>query len=215
MATEAGVRGVAGSRAPHGFELPIGGLLLRSSLHLRRRWPHLQLHHDGGFPVGAGRLRAPQHHRLRQLLEDLRVGDSEGQLPECEPGEPLRINVLFKHIQRMLTADSTVMAETGDSWFHCQELRLPDDCGVRVPNVVRVHRLVGGAGCGGEVGDGRIGTGTGRRRSGGSDIEESLERKEFRAELTLCSIIFLEMITFSLSISIWGLRQTIKFKKKK
>ena len=53
----------------------------------------------------------------------------EGQPPECEPGEPLRVNVLFKHIQRMLTADSAVMAETGDSWFHCQKLRLPDGCG--------------------------------------------------------------------------------------
>ena len=53
----------------------------------------------------------------------------EGQPPQCEPGEPLRVNVLFKHIQRMLTADSAVMAETGDSWFNCQKLRLPDGCG--------------------------------------------------------------------------------------
>ncbi|CAN6169335.1 unnamed protein product [Urochloa humidicola] len=52
-----------------------------------------------------------------------------GQPPECEPGEPLRVNVLFKHIQKMLTADSAVIAETGDSWFNCQKLRLPDGCG--------------------------------------------------------------------------------------
>ena len=60
----------------------------------------------------------------------------EGQPPECEPGEPLRVNVLFKHIQRMLTADSTVMAETGDSWSNCQELRLPDGCGVRTVVII-------------------------------------------------------------------------------
>ncbi|KAL5989572.1 Pyruvate decarboxylase 1 [Asimina triloba] len=43
--------------------------------------------------------------------------------------EPIRVNVLFKHIQGMLTGDTAVIAETGDSWFNCQKLRLPKDCG--------------------------------------------------------------------------------------
>ncbi|CAM0151610.1 unnamed protein product [Urochloa decumbens] len=58
-----------------------------------------------------------------------RIFVPDGQPPESEAGEPLRVNVLFKHIQRMLTADSAVIAETGDSWFNCQKLRLPDGCG--------------------------------------------------------------------------------------
>ncbi|KAL6657253.1 hypothetical protein ACP70R_005033 [Stipagrostis hirtigluma subsp. patula] len=58
-----------------------------------------------------------------------RIFVPEGQPPECEPREPLRVNVLFKHIQRMLTGDSAVIAETGDSWFNCQKLRLPEGCG--------------------------------------------------------------------------------------
>nr|CAB3459057.1 unnamed protein product [Digitaria exilis] len=58
-----------------------------------------------------------------------RIFVPEGQLPESEPGEPLRVNVLFKHIQAMLTPDTAVMAETGDSWFNCQKLRLPEGCG--------------------------------------------------------------------------------------
>ncbi|PUZ73575.1 hypothetical protein GQ55_2G485300 [Panicum hallii var. hallii] len=58
-----------------------------------------------------------------------RIFVPEGQPAECEAGEPLRVNVLFKHIQRMLSGDSAVMAETGDSWFNCQKLRLPDGCG--------------------------------------------------------------------------------------
>lgn len=58
-----------------------------------------------------------------------RIFVPDGQPPQCEAGEPLRVNVLFKHIQRMLTGDSAVMAETGDSWFNCQKLRLPDGCG--------------------------------------------------------------------------------------
>ncbi|XVF40377.1 hypothetical protein PTKIN_Ptkin01aG0108500 [Pterospermum kingtungense] len=43
--------------------------------------------------------------------------------------EPLRVNVLFKHIKEMLSGDSAVIAETGDSWFNCQKLRLPKNCG--------------------------------------------------------------------------------------
>uniref|UniRef100_M8B9R4 pyruvate decarboxylase n=1 Tax=Aegilops tauschii TaxID=37682 RepID=M8B9R4_AEGTA len=58
-----------------------------------------------------------------------RIWVPEGQPPESEPGEPLRVNVLFKHIQKMLTGDSAVIAETGDSWFNCQKLKLPDGCG--------------------------------------------------------------------------------------
>ncbi|KAM3392452.1 hypothetical protein ACQJBY_013539 [Aegilops geniculata] len=58
-----------------------------------------------------------------------RIWVPEGHLPESEPGEPLRVNVLFKHIQKMLTGDSAVIAETGDSWFNCQKLKLPDGCG--------------------------------------------------------------------------------------
>ena len=58
-----------------------------------------------------------------------RIFVPDGQPPECQPGEPLHVNVLFKHIQRMLTGDSAVIAETGDSWFNCQKLRLPQGCG--------------------------------------------------------------------------------------
>lgn len=43
--------------------------------------------------------------------------------------EPLRVNILFKHIQAMLSGETAVIAETGDSWFNCQKLRLPENCG--------------------------------------------------------------------------------------
>ncbi|KAK3126100.1 hypothetical protein QOZ80_7BG0613880 [Eleusine coracana subsp. coracana] len=80
--------------------------LLRRDRGVRRRIP----------------LRGPhlQRLQLRRLL---------GQPPESQPGEPLRVNVLFKHIQKMLTGDSAVIAETGDSWFNCQKLKLPQGCG--------------------------------------------------------------------------------------
>ncbi|XP_068644203.1 pyruvate decarboxylase 1-like [Aristolochia californica] len=48
---------------------------------------------------------------------------------ESKPRESLRVNVLFKHIQEMLTGETAVIAETGDSWFNCQKLKLPDGCG--------------------------------------------------------------------------------------
>ncbi|KAJ0576340.1 putative pyruvate decarboxylase [Helianthus annuus] len=41
---------------------------------------------------------------------------------------PLRINVLFEHIQKMLSGDTTMIAETGDSWFNCQNVKLPRGC---------------------------------------------------------------------------------------
>lgn len=46
-----------------------------------------------------------------------------------ENNEPLRVNILFKHIQAMLSGETAVIAETGDSWFNCQKLRLPENCG--------------------------------------------------------------------------------------
>ncbi|XP_024535521.1 pyruvate decarboxylase 2 [Selaginella moellendorffii] len=52
-----------------------------------------------------------------------------GIVPKAIPGEPLRVNVLFKHIQDMLNENTAVIAETGDSWFNCQKLKLPQGCG--------------------------------------------------------------------------------------
>ncbi|KAJ8616444.1 hypothetical protein MRB53_035816 [Persea americana] len=48
---------------------------------------------------------------------------------KSEINEPLRVNILFKHIQNMLSGETAVIAETGDSWFNCQKLRLPENCG--------------------------------------------------------------------------------------
>ncbi|KAK6943161.1 Thiamine pyrophosphate enzyme, C-terminal TPP-binding [Dillenia turbinata] len=58
-----------------------------------------------------------------------RIYVPDGQPLKCEPKEPLRVNVLFKHIQQMLSTDTAVIAETGDSWFNCQKLKLPEGCG--------------------------------------------------------------------------------------
>ncbi|VFQ71194.1 unnamed protein product [Cuscuta campestris] len=58
-----------------------------------------------------------------------RIFVPEGQPLKCEPKEPLRVNILFQHIQKMLSAETAVIAETGDSWFNCQKLKLPQGCG--------------------------------------------------------------------------------------
>ncbi|CAL5420362.1 unnamed protein product [Camellia sinensis] len=58
-----------------------------------------------------------------------RIYVPEGHPLKCEPNEPLKVNVLFHHIQKMLSSDSAVSAETGDSWFNCQKLKLPEDVG--------------------------------------------------------------------------------------
>ncbi|KAJ0882949.1 putative pyruvate decarboxylase [Helianthus annuus] len=58
-----------------------------------------------------------------------RIFVPEGHPLKCAPREPLRVNVLFEHIQKMLSSDTAVIAETGDSWFNCQKLKLPQGCG--------------------------------------------------------------------------------------
>ncbi|KAL8129409.1 hypothetical protein V2J09_018564 [Rumex salicifolius] len=58
-----------------------------------------------------------------------RIFVPEGHPPKCQPGEPLRVNVMFQHIQNMISGDNAVIAETGDSWFNCQKLKLPQGCG--------------------------------------------------------------------------------------
>lgn len=58
-----------------------------------------------------------------------RIYVPEGQPLRSDPKEPLRVNVLFQHIQKMLSSETAVIAETGDSWFNCQKLKLPKGCG--------------------------------------------------------------------------------------
>jgi indolepyruvate decarboxylase len=41
---------------------------------------------------------------------------------------PLTTRVLFSEIQKMLTRDMAVIAETGDSWFNSMNLKLPEGC---------------------------------------------------------------------------------------
>ncbi|GGI85967.1 thiamine pyrophosphate-binding protein [Legionella impletisoli] len=42
--------------------------------------------------------------------------------------QPLTTRVLFSHIQSLLNEEYAVLAETGDSWFNCMELKLPEGC---------------------------------------------------------------------------------------
>ncbi|KAK7286922.1 hypothetical protein RJT34_22284 [Clitoria ternatea] len=58
-----------------------------------------------------------------------RIFVPDGQPVKAEPKEPLRVNVLFKHVQNLLSGETAVIAETGDSWFNCQKLKLPKGCG--------------------------------------------------------------------------------------
>lgn len=58
-----------------------------------------------------------------------RIYVPNGVPPKCDPNEPLRVNVMFQHVQKMLSSECAVIAETGDSWFNCQKLKLPEGCG--------------------------------------------------------------------------------------
>ncbi|GMI74358.1 hypothetical protein like AT5G01320 [Hibiscus trionum] len=58
-----------------------------------------------------------------------RIFVPDGVPPKSDPKDPLRVNIMFNHIQKMLSGNTAVIAETGDSWFNCQKLRLPEGCG--------------------------------------------------------------------------------------
>ena len=58
-----------------------------------------------------------------------RIFVPDGVPLKCDPQDPLRVNVLFHHIQKLLSSNTAVIAETGDSWFNCQKLKLPEGCG--------------------------------------------------------------------------------------
>ncbi|KAH1048497.1 hypothetical protein J1N35_039281 [Gossypium stocksii] len=58
-----------------------------------------------------------------------RICVPEGQPLKAASKETLRVNVLFQQIQKMLSGETAVIAETGDSWFNCQKQKLPAGCG--------------------------------------------------------------------------------------
>ncbi|EOY07137.1 Thiamine pyrophosphate dependent pyruvate decarboxylase family protein [Theobroma cacao] len=58
-----------------------------------------------------------------------RIFFTEGHPLEASPRELLRVNILFQHIQNLLSSETAVIVETGDSWFSCQRLKLPRGCG--------------------------------------------------------------------------------------
>lgn len=58
-----------------------------------------------------------------------RICVPEGKPISFDPKGPLRVNILFQHIQEMLSSETAVIAETGDSWFNCRKLKLPEGCG--------------------------------------------------------------------------------------
>jgi len=53
----------------------------------------------------------------------------EGPLRKPPADEPLITNVLYQKIQNFIGPESFVVAETGDSWFNCLKLKLPEGCG--------------------------------------------------------------------------------------
>ncbi|EEF47751.1 pyruvate decarboxylase, putative [Ricinus communis] len=75
------------------------------------------------------RLAKRLDHNKTSYQNYKRIYVAEEVLPNLDPEEALKVNVMFKHIQKMLLGDMVVVAEVGDSWFHCQKLKLPQGCG--------------------------------------------------------------------------------------
>ena len=50
------------------------------------------------------------------------------EVPPSAEGSPLQTKHLFAHVQDLLDGETVLLAETGDSIFNCQKLRLPRGC---------------------------------------------------------------------------------------
>lgn len=48
-----------------------------------------------------------------------------GVLPPQQPGSPLMVKSLYRHIQALLAPEHALLVDAGDSWFHANRLRLP------------------------------------------------------------------------------------------
>jgi indolepyruvate decarboxylase len=49
-----------------------------------------------------------------------------------DPNTKLNTRLIFSEVQKMLGKDNVVIAETGDSWFNCMNLKLPEKCGFEI-----------------------------------------------------------------------------------
>jgi len=74
---------------------------------------------------------------LRALAQKIKPNDSSliaferiklelAPEPPVKPKQPITTRRLFNQIQQMLDTSSVVIAETGDSWFNCMKLKLPE-----------------------------------------------------------------------------------------
>jgi len=59
------------------------------------------------------------------LVAYRRIAEEKAAPRQGKSDDPLTTRVLFDRVQRMLSADSAVIAETGDSWFNGMQLDLP------------------------------------------------------------------------------------------
>ena len=73
-------------------------------------------------------LAGKVNHNKTSLETFDRVRTETVPEPPVQRDAPLRTRRLFAQIQGMLDADTTLIAETGDSWFNAMNLKLPEGC---------------------------------------------------------------------------------------
>jgi TPP-dependent 2-oxoacid decarboxylase len=61
-----------------------------------------------------------------------RIADGRPADVDVDPDQPLATRRLFARVQALLDARTTVVAETGDSWFNGMKLRLPEGAGFEI-----------------------------------------------------------------------------------
>lgn len=100
-----------------------------SLFNLVGMWLEMVLHLSVFWWIFLARLRSALRGKYNTAYENyFRIFVPEGLFVKSEHREPLKVNVLFQHIQYMLSSETAVIAETLDSWFNCQKLKLLKGC---------------------------------------------------------------------------------------
>ncbi|KAB8106994.1 hypothetical protein EE612_041547 [Oryza sativa] len=168
-----GVRGRLPVRGAHLQRLQLRGVLVPAEEgeggggaarpRDRRQWPRVRVRDDEGLPVGAGQARPEEHDGVRQLQEDLRAGGAAA-------GVRGRGGAAGERAVQAHTEDDRWRGDRGgDGGDGGLVVQLPEAAAarglrVRVPDAVRLHRVVGGGAAGLRAGCPKTGGGLHRRR---------------------------------------------------
>lgn len=73
-------------------------------------------------------LQTALNKNAKSLEAYKRIATTDADIEVSDMSAPVQTRYLFSQIQALLSSDYALLAETGDSWFNCVNLTLPEGC---------------------------------------------------------------------------------------